>query len=55
VLYLHQLKVFAFFTSAIKINISQYVMQVVNERGGNAEEGGEGEGVMGEVIPTNQA
>jgi hypothetical protein len=43
VLYLQQLKVFAFFTSAIKINIRQYVMEVLDERGEKVEEGGEGE------------
>ncbi len=42
-LYLQQLKVFAFFTSAIKINIRQYVMEVLDERGEKVEEGGEGE------------
>ncbi len=46
---------FAFFTSVIKINIRQYVMHVLDERGEKVEEGGEGERVMGEVIPTNQA
>ncbi len=51
-LYLHQLRVFAFFTNVIKMNIKQYVMHVLDERGEKVEERGEGERVMGEVIPS---
>jgi hypothetical protein len=47
--------VFVFFINVIKMNIKQYVTHVLDERGEKVEERGEGERVMGEVIPITQA